>query len=364
LPVLRKVFGLSDIEAGYLITLYTLPAIFLAPPVGMMADRLGRKHILVPSLFLFGGAGFSICFVNSYTAIMLLRFVQGVGSTSLALISRTLVGDLFKGPEQNAVMGLNDATLALGAAAYPFLGGYLAQIHWYYPFLLYAFPCLVSPASLLFLRTVPLKPATDTIHYIQDGLKVLMTKRVLLLFAATFASFVLLYGSIQTILPLYLSESFGFQSDSIGTFISTMAVTIAVVSFFNGRLATLFSSRTLIIVGFGCYGIGLILLGLGTGVIVFVLGLGIFGIGHGLTLPSMNTALVTSVEAKSRGALMSLRTIFSRSGQTAGPFLFPLLGLSLTHSFLLSVSGVLTLLLTSIAAVLWTDIFSQPEEPN
>ena len=45
-----------------------------------MADRWGRKRILVPSLFLFGVAGVACGFAGSFHALVLLRFAQGVGA--------------------------------------------------------------------------------------------------------------------------------------------------------------------------------------------------------------------------------------------------------------------------------------------
>lgn len=355
LPVLQDVFGLSDVEAGYVITLYTLPAIFLAPLAGLLTDWFGRRAVVVPSLLIFGGAGFSIALVDSFALLGLLRFVQGVGSTSLALISRTLVGDRFEGRAQNAVMGLNDAVLALGAAFYPVIGGYLAGWEWYYPFLLYTFPCAVSLGVFLLLPKIPLKKTRAAMNYLKDGLGLLTNPKILLLLGATFTAFVLLYGGIQTMLPLYFYRTFHYGSDAIGTFISTMAVMIAVTSFFNGQLVKLVTSRTLILVGFGFYAGGLLVLGSVTGTPWLLAGLVLFGVGHGLTLPSMNTSLVRSVETESRGGLMSLRTILSRGGQTVGPFLFPLLGTRIAYDVLFIGAGLIT-----VGLVLFTLLTYRP----
>lgn len=344
LPVIQSVYQLSDVEAGYVITLYTLPAIFLAPLAGLLTDRLGRRPVLIPSLVLFGGAGAGIALTDSFTLLLILRLVQGVGSTSLALISRTLVGDVYEGRTQHAVMGLNDAALALGAALYPILGGVLAEVYWAYPFYLYLFPCLVALYAFVGLSPIPLEPTEKKRHYVKNGINLLFRKKILPLLVATLVAFILLYGAIQTVLPLHLSQAFDYPANTIGLFISGLALMIAVTSFFNGRLVLIASSRTLIKIGFGCYGVGLILIGLGHGMTVLPAGLAIFGIGHGLTLPSMNTGLVRSVETESRGALMSLRTILSRFGQTAGPFLFPLLGLVLTYPSLYLAIGLSTLL--------------------
>jgi len=56
-PQVVEVFGISRVQVGWVVTAYSLPGILSAPLVGMGADRLGRKRVLVPTLFVFGIAG-------------------------------------------------------------------------------------------------------------------------------------------------------------------------------------------------------------------------------------------------------------------------------------------------------------------
>lgn len=52
-PSIIKHFNISPTQVTLLITVFTLPGIFLAPVVGILADRIGRKVILLPSLLVF-----------------------------------------------------------------------------------------------------------------------------------------------------------------------------------------------------------------------------------------------------------------------------------------------------------------------
>ena len=60
LPKISQAFDLNKSEVALLISAFTFPGIFLTPFAGVLADRLGRKTVLIPSLFIFGLAGFSM----------------------------------------------------------------------------------------------------------------------------------------------------------------------------------------------------------------------------------------------------------------------------------------------------------------
>ena len=138
LPELRDVFGVSDQRVGLVITAYTLPGVFLSPFVGLIADRLGRRRVVIPLLVVFGISGTSISFVTEFRSVIALRLLQGVGASGLITMSVTLIGDLYTGPRKDAVLGLNGSVISVGAAVYPFVGGALAVIRWTVPFLFFS----------------------------------------------------------------------------------------------------------------------------------------------------------------------------------------------------------------------------------
>ena len=70
LPQISSYFSLTPQSLGLLITIYTLPGVFLAIPMGVLADRMGRRRVLVPTLFIFGVSGGSSFFVNEYWMLL------------------------------------------------------------------------------------------------------------------------------------------------------------------------------------------------------------------------------------------------------------------------------------------------------
>src|SRR6056297_685183 len=94
-PSIAEHFDINYKKIGLLITVFTLPGIFLTPVLGILADRFGRKTILAPALFLFAIAGFACSQVNSFNSLLILRFIQGIGAASLGSLNVTLIGDIF-----------------------------------------------------------------------------------------------------------------------------------------------------------------------------------------------------------------------------------------------------------------------------
>ena len=54
LPKLGAVFHQDAAGVALLITCFTLPSAFMTPVAGVLADRFGRKAVLLPGLLLFG----------------------------------------------------------------------------------------------------------------------------------------------------------------------------------------------------------------------------------------------------------------------------------------------------------------------
>ena len=145
-PMIIRELQITPREIGLLITAFTIPGIFLTPFLGILADRYGRKTILVPMLIVFGVFGFLCTFTKNFEILILLRVLQGIGGSALGSINITLIGDIFSGDRRATAMGYNSSVLSIGTAAYPAIGGAIALAGWNYPFVL---PILALPVALL-----------------------------------------------------------------------------------------------------------------------------------------------------------------------------------------------------------------------
>ncbi|NIQ08124.1 MAG: MFS transporter, partial [Candidatus Korarchaeota archaeon] len=221
LPAIRDHFNITDFQASLLISSYFVIGIILSPFIGAIIDRIGRKVVLISSLFVFSMSGSIIFFTQHYTMILLLRVLQGTSAAGLFITTATLIGDTFDGIQRSAIFGMNNAALSLGAATFPIIGGILVQYHWKVPFLVYL---LGLPLAVFALKVLeePMKDATRKSQksYISNTLKMIKKREMILPYSSSILTEVLLFGAIFTLLPFILIEKFGGSSVYVGSILS------------------------------------------------------------------------------------------------------------------------------------------------
>ena len=320
-PSLRTALDVPVESIGLLITVFTLPTLILGPIIGVFADRIGRKKILVPSLILFGIAGFSCAFVRDFNLLLGLRFLQGIGAASLLSLSVTLVGDLYKGDRRVTAMGYNASVSSIGTALYPTIGGALATMGWYFPFML---PIVAIPVGLLVLfglKNPEPQGQRNLKVYLSNALTTLKNRQLFGLFIASAANFVLLYGAYVTYLPSLIADKFGAEPFTIGLFLSSVSVAIALTSSQLGNLARRYSETTLIRASFVFYAVALAIVPFVSSLWLLLIPTTIFGIGLGIGFPSIQTLLATLAPKEYLATVISVNGTFYGLGQTLGPLL-------------------------------------------
>ncbi len=321
LPEIQQHFQVTKIQVGYLIMIFTLPGIILTPIMGILADRFGRKVVLVPSLILFGIAGGLCAFTTSFVWLLGLRFLQGIGAASLGSLNVTIIGDLYHGKSRGIAMGYNASILSLGTALYPFLGGFLAQIGWNWPFVL-AF--MAIPVSMVVLFTLKLeKPSIDVRFstYLSETLKNIRKKEPLALFCASILSFIILYGAMITYFPFLMKQKFNSSPLTIGLLMSLVSVGSAFTSSNLGYLQSRFTSKKMLLMAYTLYAVACFTIPFVSQLTILVIPIIIFGFAQGANLPNLLTLISNHAPPANRAGFMSTNGMALRTGQTLGPLI-------------------------------------------
>src|SRR6056297_1652526 len=189
-PSIADSLDVSTERIGLLITFFTIPGIIITPILGLLADRFGRKIVLVPSLFLFGFAGTACAYATSFDQMLLFRALQGIGSASLGALNLTLIGDLYTGNKRATAMGYNGSVLSIGTAFYPAVGGALAILGWHYPFYLSLLAIPVGIFVLLKLEKTGSSGGLNVSEIFSNVASSLISKKVIPLFVGIFLTFI------------------------------------------------------------------------------------------------------------------------------------------------------------------------------
>ncbi|PSG98415.1 MFS transporter [Thermoplasmatales archaeon SW_10_69_26] len=352
LPAIRNSLGITEAEASLILSAFTLPGILMGPVVGILADRYGRRPVLIPSLVVYGVAGGAVLLAPGLWTVVALRVVQGAAAAGLITLAITLIGDTFEGSQRNAIMGLNGAVLSIGTGIYPLVGGLLSEIDWRAPFALYLVGVPVGLLALEILEEPVIEDPVGGLSYITGALRALRGIESALLYATALGIFVLLYGGVLTTMPFLLDQDLGLSAVAIGVVLTASSAATAVSSSLNGRLARRFSNPPIIAAGVLALGLGLAGVAWAPTPTLAAIGILPFGAGMGLSMPSLDTEVSQLVPDRFRGGAMSLRTSMVRLGQTIGPPLYAGLTPVLGRRILLWISGGLAVVLGALALVL------------
>jgi len=342
LPVVKATFGLSDAETSLLISAYFATGIVLSPVLGLLADRLGRRRVLLSSLAVFSVAGASIALGPPFWVVVAIRVVQGTAAAGIFITTATLIGDTFEGARRNAVFGANTAVLSTGAAVYPLVGGALAGVAWNAPFVAYL---LGLPILALAYWVLPETPVERTAGggYARGVLSALAPAEAAALYGTAFALELLLFGGLITTMPFLLSESYAFTPVAIGVVLTVAEGLSAVAAAANGRASRVLSNYGIVALGFACVAIGFDLAWAATGPVLTAAGASVAAAGWGFALPSVDAEMTSVVPGRFRAGALSLRNSTTFLGRAAGPLVFTGLAPSLGYPRLLLLAGVVAL---------------------
>lgn len=118
-------------EVSLVVTAYFLGMAAGQLPVGPLSDRFGRRPVLLGSLVLYvlGAVGATIA--GDFSAVLVSRFVWGIGASGPAVISYAIARDLYDGDQMARVLSLVMAVFLIGPTIAPLIGeGLIAVLPW------------------------------------------------------------------------------------------------------------------------------------------------------------------------------------------------------------------------------------------
>ncbi len=324
LPDILEHFDQPDSAGGFFVTAAALPGVVMAPVIGLLADRHGRRRVLVPCLLAFGLFGLLAGLAPSWTTLLLARLGQGIGAAGLINLAVVLIGDFWSGIDRARVIGYNAAVLTASLAVFPAIGGGLAQWGgWRWAFAPYVLALGVAYAvNRMLPGDVPHAGDAKSVRaQLRDAGQVIKQPLVATAIAYGFVLFILIFGLFLTVLPIYLDDQFGLEAGGRGLIIAVPAAASTLAALSLGRLRRRFGAGALVILGSLLFSVAFVLIGLAGALAVVVLGAIVYGLGEGLSLATLQDLVAGAAPDETRGAVVAVWVAAVRAGQAVGPLI-------------------------------------------
>ncbi len=321
LPVIQEAFNLEVSSIGILVSAFSLPGIVSIPIAGIMADRYGRRRVIVPMLMLYGIAGGLAMFAPNFETLLTLRFLSGFGAGSLATLTLTLIGDLFDNKERTAALGYRIAFGQASNGLFPILGGLLALLGWRYPFVLFFFAIPVGFVALAMLGEEELETGSSIKEYLSQVWRGLSNARTGSLLTVAPTLMLINQGVVLTFLPIYLGHAFGVSAAVIGLIISSRVIAGSIGASMMGTLTDFMREEWLLIWALITLAIAVALIPLVTSEWYMIGPALLIGAAAGIGFPAFQSLLVGEAPKELRAGVMSANGVTNRIGQAAGPLI-------------------------------------------
>lgn len=272
--------------------LSSLPSLLIIPFIilsGKLTEKVNNIFLLQVGLVIFSLSGVLYLVSTKMWQLIAVSALLGVGSGLIVPLSTGLISRFFTGTYRTKQFGLSSAITNVTLVLATILTGYLAEVNWHLPFVVYLFPLIsivlsfylkknISPYPAVSPQVAQSRTGTDTNNsFGKFGIQIRHLIQIMLFYGlATYLVIIISFN-----LP-FLMKEYHFTSGNSGLMISLFFLAIMapgfvlnqIVSYFGKKtkfacmlsiaagMALILVSRTEWLIGLGC-----ILAGLGYGVI-------------------------------------------------------------------------------------------------
>lgn len=277
---LNKIFPhATDLEIQMLTS---LPSLLIIPFVllsGKLSEGKDKLAILMAGLAIFFLSGVASIFAKSMFLLIVISCILGIGAGMVIPLSTGLIVDYFTGDYRVRQLGyssaINNMTLVLATA----FTGYLANVDWHLPFLVYTLPG-VSLALSFLLKRKRSDPEPEQSAQLRH--KSIDRRKLIELMGLYF--FITYAVVVITFYASFLVDDYKIDSSYAGVLISLFFLAVMLPGVFLGRIIVLMRQNVnLISLAMIC--VGLLCIGIFRDKTMLLIGCLLAGFGYGVMQP-------------------------------------------------------------------------------
>ncbi|SHE88854.1 Predicted arabinose efflux permease, MFS family [Seinonella peptonophila] len=362
-PIARSM-GLTEIQAGWLISITAIMSIIGSLFLGRKSDTLGRKKILLIgmtgftiTMFFFGilvQMGLSkptlIGIEKIFLLLLLIRLIQGLFFGAIPSTGQAYMADITTGKERLSAMALIGSANGLGFVLGPMLGAFTVGFHMATPFYISAF--LTAGVTIWLWISLTNKKTHIYSDENESTAKPILFSKVWLPLACSLLLTMAL-SILQVTSGFYIQDTLHISIKAATRYV-TILITIAGISVVLTQILIVnrfrWSPITLIRIGLPIVFIGFFLISITYGIFYLIISFLLIGIGTGMALPASMSAASLMVDKTQQGKIAGMIT----AANAAGSIIAPLLGTYLYHFYPQSPYYTCVILLMGASLLIWT----------
>jgi MFS family permease len=352
--------GASLAVIGAMATAFLISNFIFQYPAGWLADRWGRKPLMVAGLVAQAAISLAYIFAPDPLAFVVLRLLEGMASATMLPSARALIADAVPAEKRGEAYGVFNAFFNASLLLGPGIGSGLAVFGYAPVFAAAAIARLIAVGVVVALiQGVSRRKTGEQEHKRQVAARELFSLPLVGAYVFVFGDYLYL-GFDLTIFPLWMQNHLGASIQLIGLTYILWGVPTTLLSPLGGRLADRVRRSTLMLV-FGAaqvpfyFVFGL----LESAWPVAVLSL-FFGAIYALMQPAIDTHVAASSAEDVRGRVQGVYSSIVLAGAFVGAngltwlyevdFRLPLFGLGIAFGICVLVGGLLVRLSESRGA--------------
>ena len=230
LPFYVGSFGASPFTITLLFSAFAFFAFLSSPFLGALSDKVGRRPVLIGSIFSTAIGWTVFASATSIPLLFLGRIIDGTAAGNFVVAQSCIVYIATDDTERSANLGLIGATCGVGFMVGPMLGGVLSTVSHAFPFWVAGGLALTNTALAYFFlpETHRRRDSNAVISFNPLGplARAALNLKLRPLFL-TWILFALAFMASQSIFALYGQHAFGFDSFLTGVFFAIIGVVTA-----------------------------------------------------------------------------------------------------------------------------------------
>lgn len=322
---------------GSLITIQAVAGMAASFVAGALADRFGRKPVMVTSLLLSGCVYILLSGANGYAEFAVLMALLGIGNPMYQVGADAMLADMIPAEQRAEAYAINRIASNAGFGLGPAVGGFLAATSYslaFYGaatgFLAYALLCAIFARETLSRRLVT--PPPDPVRAVQrrgnipalrlGGFAPVFGDRPYMAFAGLLCLGLIAPSTVWVLLAVYSKTNFGLPEYLYGWIPTANAVLCVTVQYPVTRVTSRYRPLTVIAIGMAVYAVGAGSVALMTSFEGFLVSMIVLTFGELIVVPTAAKYVADLARPDLRGHYMSVYWL----GWAASRAIAPLVG--------------------------------------